>query len=557
MMAEERIASAESYLGRISRLCGEFRLEALSPQLAAVREQIREQGVIAVAVVGGFKAGKSSFINAVLGRELMPVAVLPATAVITRVRYGPGDRADVCYLDGRIEPVALERIGDFIAEPRNPRNEKQVARVEVESAALAKFAPLQFIDTPGMGSVFIHNTLTSKEWLPRVGAALLTVSADRPLAETDVSLLKDLDQYTPEIAILVTKADLVSPRDLQEVTAFIRQQSEHRLGKTIRILPFSIRPGYESARQTVLDYLGQSLAAESSRRAGEIIRHKLRTLAAGLREYLGLALAAAAAKGESRLALQRQLEHEKAFSSAIQNEIRVISGDVKSRLQAAARRRFQAASRPLMERLTEELRPRLRDWKGNLEKTTRAFRDWAGNRLAGEMERISEKEGPPLADQYLREALASFSRMVQAFQDRLSQAIAAALGMRFAGAQFEARVEAPRHPDLHIGRIFDTPWESFWFVIPMRLLRPWFNRHFMNLLPWETEKNLSRLAAQWAETSNRSVDDLAGQAAAFIRDELHTIEQLLAKAEDRREELENAAAETDRLAGELAEEPAL
>ncbi len=53
-----------------------------------------------------------------------------------------------------------------------------------------------------MGSAFKYNTATSEEWLPQVGAAIVTISADRPLSESDLALLRELEEYTPEIVLL-------------------------------------------------------------------------------------------------------------------------------------------------------------------------------------------------------------------------------------------------------------------------------------------------------------------------------------------------------------------
>lgn len=57
------------------------------------------------------------------------------------------------------------------------------------------------VDTPGLGSVFKYHMQTSENWLPEVGAALLAISADRPLSEHDLSLIHELDRYTPRITL--------------------------------------------------------------------------------------------------------------------------------------------------------------------------------------------------------------------------------------------------------------------------------------------------------------------------------------------------------------------
>ncbi|HEY7586175.1 MAG TPA: hypothetical protein VH866_06665, partial [Candidatus Deferrimicrobiaceae bacterium] len=72
-------------------------------------------------------------------------------------------------------------------------------------------------------------------------------------------------------------------------------------------------------------------------------------------------------------------------------------------------------------------------------------------------------------------------------------------------------------------------------------------RHYRKQIAWEVEKNLSRLASQWADAVNRSIGGLAGQSLGFMQDELVTIRGLVGNAEDRREEIRNALAELDRL----------
>ena len=195
----------EKHLGQINRICGDFRIDSLKPRLAAISESLQDGDSINVALIGRFKAGKSSFLNSLIGRDVMPVAVLPLTSVVTYVKYGPEDRAEVRFHNGEIKTIALSELEDFITEEKNPENIKEVARVVVEVAGLREFEKIHFVDTPGLGSVYKHNTLTSTGWLPKVGAAFLAVSIDHPLSEDDISLLKELDTYTSEIIIFLNK----------------------------------------------------------------------------------------------------------------------------------------------------------------------------------------------------------------------------------------------------------------------------------------------------------------------------------------------------------------
>src|SRR5208282_645699 len=131
-------------LNRVTALADELKLANLQPQIAACRNQLNAgNDGIDVAVFGRFKAGKSSFLNHLAGRDVLPIGVVPLTAVITRLRFGPVERAEARFLDGRAEVIPVADIGLLVGENENPENRKQVASVEVELPALAALAPLQ------------------------------------------------------------------------------------------------------------------------------------------------------------------------------------------------------------------------------------------------------------------------------------------------------------------------------------------------------------------------------------------------------------------------------
>ncbi len=76
-------------------------------------------------------------------------------------------------------------------------------------------------------------------------------------------------------------------------------------------------------------------------------------------------------------------------------------------------------------------------------------------------------------------------------------------------------------------------------------------RHFRKQIVWEVEKNLSRLASQWADAVNRSIGGLARRSLEFMQDEAATIRSLVENAEDLRDDIRKALAELDRLESSL------
>jgi hypothetical protein len=362
-----------------------------------------------------------------------------------------------------------------------------------------------------------------------------------------------LAKHTPEISILLTKADLVSEKELADVVRFVSEQIGKAVDSRVRVLAYSVRSGYEALRKKVHEYSLQHVSARHEEKSQEIIRHKLRTLVAGCRAYLRMALSAASAAHDAREQLQRQLRQERHDLSTVRNEIQLLSIDLKNRLRDDALKQFLGRHGYLTGSLTDDLRSRIARWRGNLWKTTETFEHWAQENLHARLGPVSSEQGDALTKQHLAAVQASFHRIVRAFQDRLAKGIEQALHISFTGATFEAAVKEPKRPDISIGRVFDTPIETLWFVIPMFIFRPLVNRHFLHLLPWEIEKNLHRLAAQWSTAIGKSVDDLADQAQRFIEDEMATVEGLIAKAQDQRPAIERALTTLDGLAGEIGE----
>ena len=525
-----------------------FGVESLAPQLAACEELLGGGGVVDVAVLGQFKAGKSSFLNGLIGAAVVPVDVLPSTAVVTRIGHGPMERAVVHRLSGEALEIPISRLAEFVTERGNPTNEKRVAVVDVELPSLAPYEGVRFVDTPGLGSVFAHNTRVSKEWMPRVGAALVAVSVNHPLSEDDLLLLNDVSSHTPEAVILLTKADLVSGEELASVIEFTRSQATSRTGKEWRVLPVSNRPGFEGMRREVAEYLRKRIAGRREEAFGEIAGHKVHALVAGCREYLLLAERAAGAADAARSDLVEALARERRGFGSVKGEIRLLCNHLQAEVRTAADERFHAYHREVTGRLAETLREAMTGWKGHLGRVTREFEGWLADVMMEEMGAVSLHGEGHLAG-FLFRAQASVERSVRAFVDRLAREIERALGIRFEGARFDPQVEEPAHPDVRLSPTFDTYFELIWFLIPMPIFRPLVRRHFLRRIPWEVEKNLSRVAGQWADAMGASIDGLFRDATEFLGREVETIAGLVGEADagNRLDEVRAALAELDGL----------
>jgi GTP-binding protein EngB required for normal cell division len=502
-----------------------FRLDSLTPQISALSRSLSDRRVVNIAVVGRFKAGKSSFLNDVIGQEVLPVDVLPATSVITQIGYGPSDRATVRLLDGGSKEIDLSQLADFVTEKNNLENQKQVAVVDVQLASLASFHTVRFVDTPGLGSVFTETTKTCLDWLPDIGAAVVALTVDPPLSDSDLSLLRDVMRFTPEIVILLTKADQVAGEHLDAVKAFIEEEIQKRLGRRIPIFPYSTKPGFEHMRENLHTYLMKRVVGQHKQRLDEILGHKLHTLIRECWDYLSLAEVAAEVDDKARTDLLDLTRREQGNLTQIQREVHVLVRDLEKRAHSAVSRSYLALLPEVLASVEADFDEEKRHWHGHLGKTSAAFQEWADTALRREMGQVLPA-GERFLAPVLAEAEAHVGRVVRAFQDRLATAIETALGTRFSGATFQTEIEPPCFPDIRVDRTFDIPLDLVWFLVPMPMFRRSIYRRLRSQLPWEVEKNLTRLSWQWSETARRSIENIGRQAERFMESEANTVIEL-------------------------------
>jgi GTP-binding protein EngB required for normal cell division len=227
-----------------------------------------------LVVVGQFKRGKSSLMNAIIGRDLLPTGVLPLTSAITTLCYGPQERALLRFKGWSIEDeIPLERLPVYVTERGNPGNAKGLltARVELPSPFLRR--GLNFIDTPGIGSAQTANTQTTYDFLPNADAVVFVTSVEGPLAEAEVAFLQDIRHAmrVRKLFIVVNKLDLLAEAEQKEVLEYLRAEIERQLGGHAPIFPLSAR---------------QALAAKLNGQAAEVETSGLAALERDLAAFL-------------------------------------------------------------------------------------------------------------------------------------------------------------------------------------------------------------------------------------------------------------------------------
>ena len=192
-----------------------------------------------VAVLGEFKRGKSTLVNALLGLDLMPTGALPLTAVATEIAYGLLG-ATVVHWDGSTEEIELANVADYVTEARNPGNERQVAHVDVRAPVELLRPGVVLVDTPGIGSVFRHDETATRALLESDGA-IVVMSAEAPLSEEERKLLAALSERRAPTFFVLNRVDHLTPAEREEVARFVTEAIASELGHKERLWCVSAR----------------------------------------------------------------------------------------------------------------------------------------------------------------------------------------------------------------------------------------------------------------------------------------------------------------------------
>lgn len=523
-----------------------YRVAGLEVQLGKAMELVTGAGAVDVAVVGRFKAGKSSLLNHLAGRALLPSGVVPVTAVITRLAFAERESVEVRFSSGESQMIDVGDVAGFVSERGNPHNVKGVVEVDVCTPALRRLGALRLVDTPGLGSALAHNTERAREWFPKLGAAILAVSVDAPLSDEDLKTVTQLKQLTPKVAVVLTKVDLLNDFERHEIVEFVGRKLREHCGE-LELFEYSVREGFESLRERFeRDWL-LPLAHNYVETRRQIAEHKVRSLREQLRAFLQVSLAVATEKAEAGGELRIKLAEERRQFSLLQTEIATLAHRYASSAMDEGLKHLDSFAGALTAELVAEFDAKSVGWDLSIPKLIEAYRVWLDETLTARLQMISIRERSALAEPLARTS-EHLNRTVRAFQDRLAKEVRASLGMELPVREFESDIETPPAPPISVGRVFDTPLDLLGYLLPASVFGKWVKRRMRRALRLELEKNLSRVAAQWSGRVMKAIEELEGKAEDFAIEELGTLEMA---TEERRDGVGQLKADIEQINREL------
>lgn len=166
-----------------------------------------------LVVVGEFNAGKSAFINALLGEKLLEEGVTPTTTQINLLRHGPARERTI--VDEHQHVLALP--ADLLSE-------------------------ISIVDTPGTNAIIRTHEAITAQFVPRSDLVLFITSTDRPFTESERAFMQIIRDWGKKVVIVINKTDLLQNEDeLSEIESFVSENARLLLGIDPEIFPLSSR----------------------------------------------------------------------------------------------------------------------------------------------------------------------------------------------------------------------------------------------------------------------------------------------------------------------------
>lgn len=174
-----------------------------------------DDGLFLLVLVGEYNSGKSSCINALVGRRIMEEGLIPTTSEITILRYGKPSASSLTSRQDKVIAVTQD---------------------------IELLKTISLVDSPGTNAINRNHEALTKRYLPLCDFVLFITSADRPFSESERVFLKSIREWGKKCIIVVNKADLLpDEKSRQDVANYVRTSSRELLGSSPHVFVVSSR----------------------------------------------------------------------------------------------------------------------------------------------------------------------------------------------------------------------------------------------------------------------------------------------------------------------------
>lgn len=244
----EEIVYDEGLVGDIKKVQDKLLDEKFFPsnQLKGIlNKQIRRARYpMEVAITGQFSAGKSTFLNALLSRNILPTGITPVTSKVNFINYGEEYKLKITYYSGAQEFAPIESIADFTDQRQHEMKDIKYLTLY---APMDILKDISFVDTPGLNSQSQSDTETTRKVLRDVGGIIWLTLIDNAGKLSEAEVLEEYMQHFKNKSLCVlNQKDKLTPEQVETTTKYVSEKFSKYFAK---VVPISARMALESRAQ--------------------------------------------------------------------------------------------------------------------------------------------------------------------------------------------------------------------------------------------------------------------------------------------------------------------
>lgn len=203
-----------------------------------------------VVVCGEVKKGKSSLINAIIGKDILPVDTKVATSQAFRVINDDKEQYFIVYTDGTKSQATKEDLENFGSQARIDQNgepivfDRIVDYMEIHTPITFLPKSIILVDTPGLGALYANHAVVTKRHLAKASAVIFVLDPFNPITQPELEYLDNISKITPNILFVMTKQDnydseYISTQIKRDIEILHEKGFDERFFGKIKILPMS------------------------------------------------------------------------------------------------------------------------------------------------------------------------------------------------------------------------------------------------------------------------------------------------------------------------------
>jgi len=242
---QKEIVYEDGLLGDINKISAALLDDKFLPsvQLKSIldKQLRRARYPMEVAITGQFSSGKSTFLNALLSRNILPTGITPVTSKVNFINYGEEYKLKITYYSGAQEYASIDKISEF-----TDQREDEMKNIKY----LTLYAPMDilkeisFVDTPGLNSQSQSDTDTTRKVLRDVGGIIWLTLIDNAGKMSESQVLEEyMENFKNKSLCVLNQKDKFTQEQIETTTSYVEKKFSKYFAQ---VTPISAKMALES-----------------------------------------------------------------------------------------------------------------------------------------------------------------------------------------------------------------------------------------------------------------------------------------------------------------------